>query len=238
MGIGTTSSRAIGKVGTTRPADSARNRTVGRYVRKGRTNLVDFHLSNSYDRAYRASAEHRRIFLVISKESGVPTAVGIWCFAGLQRRVDCMQTQLWLPVSSWRGLAAISILCFASCSKAPTLNPVQGKVLHKDQPVKGAVVTLHPKQGVNMNTILPVGLTSEDGTFSVTTGENIGAAAGEYIVTFICPEDVLPKGKTMTMGMSVESQDRFKNVYSDKATSKFQIEVKPGLNQLTEFRLR
>jgi hypothetical protein len=56
-----------------------------------------------------------------------------------------------------RWLLALPLLCCLSCS-GNELNSVQGKVLYQDQPLKGVLVTLHPKQGADMHTVLPTGL--------------------------------------------------------------------------------
>jgi hypothetical protein len=138
----------------------------------------------------------------------------------------------------WQWAALLPLCCCLACSKGPALNPVQGKVLYKDQPLKGVVVTFHPKQGADMHTILPVGLTGEDGKFTLSTGQDAGAAAGEYLVTFTCPVDVLPKGAPMTMGMNVDSEDMFKGAYAKSTDSKFVVDVKSGTNQLEAFSLK
>src|SRR5207245_3238340 len=74
------------------------------------------------------------------------------------------------------------------------LHPVQGKVFYKDQPLGGVLVTFHPKGASDIRTVRPVGLTREDGTFTLTTGQQEGAPAGEYVATFICSETAVAKG--------------------------------------------
>lgn len=140
--------------------------------------------------------------------------------------------------SRWRWLAVLPLACCLSCSSS-NLNSVQGKVLYNDQPLKGVLVSFHPKAGADLNTKVPQGYTGEDGTFTVTTGDAAGAAAGEYLITFICSEDVPPpKGKPMSMGMGTESVDKFKGRYADKSALKVEVEIKPGLNQLEAFHLK
>ncbi|HJZ90642.1 MAG TPA: hypothetical protein VKE40_07185 [Gemmataceae bacterium] len=125
-----------------------------------------------------------------------------------------------------------------SCSKSSeSLNPVEGKVLFNKQPLSGALVTLHPKGKTDMTTIPSVGLTREDGTFTVTTGEKTGAPAGEYVVTIICSEEVKSKPGVISTG-PVETQDRLQGAYADWATSKITVEIKKGANQLEPFDLK
>jgi len=115
------------------------------------------------------------------------------------------------------------------------LNPVQGKVLYKNQPLKGALVTFHPKGAANLNTLRPTGLTGEDGRFKVVTGEQDGAPAGGYVVTFVCSEEVKPK-KPFAMEVP-EIRDRFRGTYANREASKFTVEIKNGVNQLEPFNL-
>jgi hypothetical protein len=136
-----------------------------------------------------------------------------------------------------RWLALLSALVCASCSGGgPTLNPVHGKVLYKNQPLKGAQVTFHPRGPTDINTIRPVGLTGEDGTFSVKTGQKEGAPAGPYVVTLICSEEIKPKAKKLSME-SPGTRDMLGGTYARQETSKIHVEIKSGVNQLEPFNL-
>src|SRR5262249_10851529 len=104
-----------------------------------------------------------------------------------------MQVRPSFFAARWPLLAMLLGLCSLACSGSDGLNPVLGKVLYKDQPVKGLLVTFHPKGKADLTTHLPVGLTKEDGTFTLTTGQKEGAPAGEYVVTVIWSEEVAPK---------------------------------------------
>jgi hypothetical protein len=143
------------------------------------------------------------------------------------------------PVITLGVLLGAAVLC-SSCS-GPALNTVQGKVLYKGQPLKGAVVTFHPKgaDAKDVTTVRPVGQTNEEGVFELSTGPKKGVPAGEYVVTLICAEEVAPKGKRVisTDGLP-ETQDRFKGAYANAATSGLKAEVKPGPNQLEPFDLK
>src|SRR5207244_3246439 len=124
------------------------------------------------------------------------------------------------------------------CSKDGGLNVVQGKVLYKGQPLEGAVLTFHPKGGgKNITTVLPVGRSGADGTFTLTTGDKEGAPAGDYAVTVICPEEVkLPKGKISTA--PPESKDRFQGAYANRDNPPLRAEVRAGVNHLEPFQLK
>jgi hypothetical protein len=138
------------------------------------------------------------------------------------------------------GVLLSVTLCCVSCS-SPSLNPVQGKVLYKGQPLKGAVVTFHPKaiDAKDVTTVRPVGLTNDEGVFELSTGQQKGALAGEYVVTLICAEEVAPKGKRIisTEGLP-DTQDRFKGAYANPATSGLKAVIKSGPNQLDPFELK
>jgi hypothetical protein len=141
------------------------------------------------------------------------------------------------PPPCWRWLILLPALCCLSCSGGDALNPVQGTVLYKNQPLKGALVTFHLKGANEITTIRPVGLTKEDGTFTLTTGQKEGAAAGEYVVTLICSEEVL-RGKRAISTEAPDTQDRFRGAYANVATSTVQVEIKKGPNQLAPFHLK
>lgn len=143
------------------------------------------------------------------------------------------------PLRGWLVLTAA--LCCVSCSgSGASLNPVHGKVIYKGQPLKGALVTFHPTQSLNeVKAARPVGLTKDDGTFSLTTGQNEGAPAGDYVVTLICSEEVpQPGGKKVFSTAPPESRDRFGGAYANAATSQIKVSIKSGPNQLEPFELK
>lgn len=145
-----------------------------------------------------------------------------------------------LPISWWRSAVLLSGLFCTSCSGNSGLNPVRGKVLHKGEPVEGAVVTFHPKGGADVWTVLPVGQTAGDGTFTLNTGNNSGAPAGEYIVTLICPQMVDEKGgkRAGLFKQRLSPADAFKGAYARESASPFKVEVKNGTNELEPFNLK
>jgi hypothetical protein len=134
-------------------------------------------------------------------------------------------------------LLALLSLAAASCSDRDRLNPVHGQVLYRDQPLAGALVSFHPADAADLKADPPVGLTKQDGTFSLSTGQLDGARTGKYVVTILCSEPV----KSSSRGISTapaETQDRLKGAYATADTSRIRVEIKPGLNQLEPFRLK
>jgi len=144
----------------------------------------------------------------------------------------------------WRLAAVTSLLFCLSCSGGgSSFNPVHGKVLQNNEPVPGVTVTLHPKQKEKARD-LPIGITDEDGSFTLRTGRADGAPEGEYVVTFVCLQQAEEKpGKKkekilkMTMG-NMETEDRFKGAYSNVNSSSIKVEIKSGKNEIGPFNLK
>lgn len=145
------------------------------------------------------------------------------------------------PMSAVRWWALCLPLAGIACSGATGLNPVEGKVLYKKGPVKGAAVTFHPKAGDPIKAIRPTGFTKDDGTFTLTTGDREGAPAGEYVVTFTWPKEVPVKAKKPVgtdWGGPPDAPDYFGGAYADLNTSAFKVEIKAGPNKLEPFVLK
>lgn len=146
------------------------------------------------------------------------------------------------PALAWPCLIALLSLISSSCGGGRgSLNEVRGKVLHKNQPLSGALVTLHPKgDKKDFRAVPSVGMTKEDGTFTLTTGKKDGAPAGEYTVTIICSREVGgqdKKQKDFSTG-GVETEDILKGAYADRDSSKISVTIKSGANQLEPFDLK
>jgi len=118
-----------------------------------------------------------------------------------------------------------------------TLHPVKGQVFWKGQPAKGVLLTFHLKGADPVTAIRPLGLTGEDGTFTLTTGEREGAAAGEYAVTAIWSEEA-PKVKGRISTAPPDNRDRLQGAYANAATPPFKVEIKGGENALPPFQLK
>jgi len=137
----------------------------------------------------------------------------------------------------WRLAVVLSAISCTSCSGDAALNSVRGKVLYENQPIQGVLVSFHPKGAASPDTLLPVGQTKEDGTFTLTTGKSEGAPTGEYFVTFTCPQrPEAPEGEKRPQMGKFSLEDRFKGAYA-KETSAFQVEIKKGNNELEPFIL-
>src|SRR5688572_1182385 len=74
----------------------------------------------------------------------------------------------------WYAVFALAALVGFGCSGGDSLHPVTGKVTYKGQAVPRALVTLHPKGNNDPKVERPIGLTKEDGTFTVMTGQKEG----------------------------------------------------------------
>src|SRR5262249_35298383 len=140
-------------------------------------------------------------------------------------------------VSRGRSLALLlPALACAACSGKDTLHEVHGTVLAKKAPAKGVTVTFHPKGKSDINIVRPVGFTDESGRSTPTTGDRDGAVAGDYVVTFIWPEEVKAK-----QGFSTESpdtgRDRLDHAFADPKKSSFNVQIKRGKNELEPFHL-
>lgn len=135
------------------------------------------------------------------------------------------------------GCLSLSFLSGISCSSSD-LQPVQGQVLLNDQPLSGALVTFHRAEGADPKAMSSTGLTKEDGTFTIMTGDKPGVPPGNYVVTIICSEPVSNKSGQIYSTGAPETQDKLKGAYSNRDTSKITVEVKKGANKLDPFRLK
>src|SRR5262245_45271415 len=94
-------------------------------------------------------------------------------------------TQRFPVRASVLALLAVLPAAVLNLSCGGGLQPVTGQVLLKGAPIKGAVVTLHPKGPADIKAMIPSGVTDETGHFSLSTGKEAGAAPGEYVATVV-----------------------------------------------------
>jgi hypothetical protein len=142
-----------------------------------------------------------------------------------------IRTGLLLPV-------ILSALALPSCSGSGSLQAVHGKVLYKDEPIKGAVVFFHPQGSTDVNAQHPSGVTGQDGTFTLMTGNKNGAPVGDYVVTVVWNEEVeAPKKIVMNPDDVPAPKDRLGGRYANQASSKLTAKVKSGNNVLEPFKL-
>jgi hypothetical protein len=146
-----------------------------------------------------------------------------------------VRTAVKRPLLRW--LVLISALSFVSCGgPSKKLNPVEGQVLHKGQPLAEATVYFHPKQG-EKNPVSSTGVTDDQGKFTLQTGNYEGAPAGDYDVTIIKSVRV-DGGKSKVFSTEPpETTDALKGAYADKNKTSLHATVKNGDNKLDPFRL-
>jgi len=136
---------------------------------------------------------------------------------------------------------AVGFLAGAAGCSGDRLNVVQGKVLHKDKPLAGALVTFHPKNVKDHTAVPSTGLTNEEGVFKLTTGKKEGAPPGEYVVTIICTQTPAPAAgakKVFSLGGADESFDVLAGAYANREQSKITATVNAGDNQIPTFDLK
>ena len=141
------------------------------------------------------------------------------------------------------------ILCFisitllgVSCSSNAKLelSPFRGKVLVKDKPAAGVLLVFIPAVERSGTPLRPIAITSEDGSFTVTTDEEDGAPAGEYTVTMSWMQDAPPpakKDKSLTMQMGTPRVDKLGGRYRDPKNG-IKVTLKKGANELEPFKLQ
>jgi hypothetical protein len=142
-------------------------------------------------------------------------------------------------------LCFISItLLGVSCSSngKRELSPVRGKVLVKDKPAAGVTLLFIPAVESSGTPLRPLAITSEDGSFTVTTDEEQGAPPGEYTVTMTWMQDAPPpaakKGsKSISMQMGGDRVDKLGGKYRDPKKG-FKVTLKKGANDLEPFKLQ
>ncbi|WP_145262527.1 hypothetical protein [Planctomycetes bacterium Pan216] len=127
------------------------------------------------------------------------------------------------------ALATTTIL--SGCGSAPDdgliKHQVTGQVLVNGNPEKGVVVRFnHTDPSVKKNAARPIAVTDEDGCFVLSTnGEDDGAVAGTYDVTFFWPEG----GNSM--------QEFFEGKYVKPNGPEFQVKVEDADALIPPFRL-
>src|SRR5436309_1736724 len=118
-------------------------------------------------------------------------------------------------------LIAAIVLSLVSCGDAKRPYPVSGKVLFREEPAEGAVVTFVPLDANDAKSFRPSAVVRPDGTFRLSTrGTFDGAPTGSYAVTIIYLSPV----------KMVDDQnagpDLLEGRYSDPKTTPLRAEVK------------
>jgi len=138
---------------------------------------------------------------------------------------------------------ALLALTLCSCSGGnASLYPVKGKVLVKDSPTAGILVTLHPASS-DPKAAVSTGYTNDQGEFEIMTGQENGAPAGEYVATLVWmvepPGTKKKEPNRMSMNNELTLVDKFKNKYGDRKNPPITgINIKKGVNQLEPFKVQ
>lgn len=127
-------------------------------------------------------------------------------------------------------LVAIGCVVLLGCGDGgPSLTPVKGKVIYKDQPVAGATVVFNPvDQGM-----IAMGQTDASGEYTLNTGGRPGAKLGKYRVSVtkvkqegdtsnLKPEDMLKMKKE---NAAPKSTNELPAKYAAAPTSGLEAEV-------------
>ncbi|WP_254513479.1 hypothetical protein [Anatilimnocola floriformis] len=136
----------------------------------------------------------------------------------------------------------IAVALVAGCSQKhptqldlPKLHPVSGTVTYQGRPATGFRVIFNPVTKIGKYDILPQTVTDDAGGYKLTTEKpDDGAPEGEYVVTFLWPDQInKPENPD-----PVPEVDKFRGAYANKATSTFKATVKAGDNVIPVFDLR
>jgi hypothetical protein len=143
------------------------------------------------------------------------------------------------PYRVLRWLPLLFVILGISCSSG--LNSVEGKVLYKGKPAKGAIVIFHPKGDNTINARKPSGYTDEEGVFTLssTPGKpKDGAVAGEYAVTIEWPEEPKDAKPKFSTEPAPPPPDRLEGRYADQKKSGLSAVITSGPNRLPPFELK
>jgi hypothetical protein len=128
------------------------------------------------------------------------------------------------------GLAALG--CGDETS-GPAIYPISGKVLVDGRPAVKARVSFHALTGPAGESLQPIAIVEEDGSFRPSTRfSHDGAPAGNYAVTVIWPKVTLDHGEEVT------GPDLLRGKYSDPARSGLRATIKEGENSLPPIELK
>jgi hypothetical protein len=148
-------------------------------------------------------------------------------------------------------IASLGLITATGCgSGGPTLSKVTGKVTLKGTPIKGANVQFHPETGP-----MAIGITDDQGTFTLTTNGRPGASLGLNKVSISkpaatatgmtmpanpTPEDMAKMAAAGNGGRRSEPpKSEVPDQYADPSTSKLTADVSSNASENTfEFNLQ
>jgi hypothetical protein len=144
-------------------------------------------------------------------------------------------------------LTALAVpLALAGCSSSPTVKIVTGMVKMNGAPVQGAHVRFVPKEDLTLGEF--GGYTRADGTFSIRLGgPGKVAKPGLYVVLITRGESIGVTGAPKTEEELREAMKTtapkyspagaLPEMFSDRRTSPFEVEIKDGTTNLEPFDL-
>lgn len=140
------------------------------------------------------------------------------------------------PMAKRLSALTVALLIFLPACSNSGLNSVTGKVVSGGKGLKGAVITFHPKSGKQTEQ-KPSAVASDDGSFTVYTGNKPGAPTGTYTVTITWPQELPARP------LSMEPDDRPRpdqlgGRYASPERSTLQATVKSGKNELPPFEVQ
>jgi hypothetical protein len=132
--------------------------------------------------------------------------------------------------------AAVALACSA-CSPSNGLYPVAGKVLYNGVPARGATVLLQRRGANPAREQTMMGITEEDGSFTIDCGAlGKGAPAGEYAVLIKWKYDpAMPVARSPTEAAG--RPDRLGGRYADPERPLLHAVVRPERNVIPTFEL-
>lgn len=126
-----------------------------------------------------------------------------------------------------RTLIGMVLLSCASCGQqAKPREVVGGHVFYKAAVLSGGTIVFTPDTELGGNGPMAVAEIKADGSYSLQTGNEPGAASGQYRVT------IAPAAAGM-----VKSSVALPQMYSDPEKSGLKREVKPGEMNVIDFHL-
>ena len=125
--------------------------------------------------------------------------------------------------------------CASKDPRQKVCYPVEGQVLVKTQPAAGAIIAFQPAGGGNPEEWFagyPQATAGADGTFHVVTyGDQVGAPAGDYVVTIVWPAERDPNDE------EASPPDKLAGKYADPKTTSLKAKVESGPTKLSAFSI-
>jgi len=123
--------------------------------------------------------------------------------------------------------------CGGSDTDRVTVHPADGAIEFRGQPIAGAFVALHPKDGASNGAPSPRATVGADGKFTLSTydGQD-GAPEGEYVLTVQWYKPIRQDGEV------VGGPNVLPRKYSLAQTSDVRVQIAAGENHLQPIQLR